>query len=1107
MASQLGLKLSDFPYLTAGENSNYPKKIDNAFIYTYSHTSYGVKYIKRNYQLSLNDLQDHIESFIGVSNVGADFRQELSLWSGDYYSDNKARSYVYEWKPSERNNLDYAPKKFANVENTIYFVNAAPIPMEEPVEDPYQFSFKVVDKNYVDERHNGKRVIKCTDSIVLRPYSAVYDFDTVPESINVDNSNIKNNNSLDWVIRFPNEQFTKIDINFTDGESIEVTEASFVENNSEYNIVVLKTAGNVTDQIVNVGNLALDEIYERLDSLDSSLEQETSERKAADSSIKSQLDDYVKKTDDKLKEVDSNIEDINNELETKASKDELNSLDTNLNESLSNLSGELHSEIDKKTDKTDFDSFKDETEGKLSDISNSLDTKADKEEVESKIQEIESNLEESSGEFDSKIEEVQQILENKANSSTVEELSGIIEQHTQNITEINQSLEQKANISDIPEVIEVLEHNDAEKATSSKAVEDWVNQQDFADSSKITEFSSRLDDLQGELENIDPNSNLPKLAEFLGSEEVSHANKNTLKDIKDAIDGFEATNLPVQQQLQSSEPESTYAVSSKAVIGGIEEHAEDNSLHLENNQGELIEAFFGDRQPEGSISEGESLDEIVESIKANATEIDSLDSRVDTIEDTLDDLDDFATIEYVENKFDGFSFSKESSIGYQEMLDANSHQKVYDSQTIGTWVDTYYAKKTDIPSGITLDDTVTSNSSNAVKSSGIYSYVNSKLNNVVTWDRVTSTFTDNGYLVPTKDAVIEYIEGYVTHLKLNFPWYATGSSNNVKSSILFTTKTATEESNAKADESNIAFFGNGQGLHGDANGIYVVNGSNYGTVSVNSSDGILVVHKGVFEGCNEQKGLMFINDCPGGTIEYVPDRKGLCLIQPTVTEYTTGDTQFQLYWPNKKEYAARISGYTQWKDDYNVFDKDGEEVVKNGKLTIKGVEDTGHVLGGQGSYSSIAVGDGSTSSGGESTAVGHGSIASGNCSTAIGEEACAEGRYSTSIGMCSAARADGSFAIGAYNEVENEGEGTLLVGNYNENQFTKLTLINAGTQASNNNLDGEAGLAYSVNNNNRVYKKLSDLFSDNIILLNSEDELPPANLQKKGILYLIPEEE
>lgn len=288
MASQLGLKLSEFPEIEVGTNTAYPSKIDNAFFYSYAHTNYGIKYIKRNYQVPLTSLRNDILGYVGIKNVKAEWRNTTSLWRGDYVNADKTKSYVYQWGDSDTASFDYIPDKFDDLENKIFFIDKAPIPMEETVIDPHPSAFKVVSKQYVDERHNGIRYIECTNAIKLRPYSCVYNFKSVPATITVDTAQVTNNNSLTWFIRVPDD-FVKTTLRI-DGQEIVINEASLFETHNEQFVIALNTHNKVTTQVVAKA-ADLRDIYERLDNLEEGLRQETTERKAKDSAIDSRIDD------------------------------------------------------------------------------------------------------------------------------------------------------------------------------------------------------------------------------------------------------------------------------------------------------------------------------------------------------------------------------------------------------------------------------------------------------------------------------------------------------------------------------------------------------------------------------------------------------------------------------------------------------------------------------------------------------------------------------------------------------------------------------------------------------------------------------------------------
>lgn len=157
-----------------------------------------------------------------------------------------------------------------------------------------------------------------------------------------------------------------------------------------------------------------------------------------------------------------------------------------------------------------------------------------------------------------------------------------------------------------------------------------------------------------------------------------------------------------------------------------------------------------------------------------------------------------------------------------------------------------------------------------------------------------------------------------------------------------------------------------------------------------------------------------------------------------------------------------------------------------------GFEDTGKITGGtatdntstaiggnsQAAEQSTATGRNAQATGVATTATGYDAQAGDCYSTATGSEAKATATAATATGFSAVAAGLGSFAYGACAKANNEGEGVLRVGG-GEATATEFVLIQQRCQISIDNLDGEAGLAYSVGEGARVYKKFSELFGEN----------------------------
>ena len=228
-----GFRISDLQNIPVYKTDS-PRKnkiaLDNTFILSYSHTVYGINYNRQNYKIPLNSLRDDLKGYIGVESITAPWTDQLKLWHGNWESTDKNKSYVYEWNERERNDINYSPNKFSDLENSYYIVSDVPFPFETedlnnrdkgetpsseigegiaycnnsintPIKaaDPYPDSKKLVTKSYIDERLAGKRLVEVGTDFYVRDYDCTYiiraeelqkaDFDKIikvhfPESYN-----------------------------------------------------------------------------------------------------------------------------------------------------------------------------------------------------------------------------------------------------------------------------------------------------------------------------------------------------------------------------------------------------------------------------------------------------------------------------------------------------------------------------------------------------------------------------------------------------------------------------------------------------------------------------------------------------------------------------------------------------------------------------------------------------------------------------------------------------------------------------------------------------------------------------------------------------------
>ena len=174
--------------------------------------------MNKNYQIPVQSLRDDFKGYVGVENAKGDWQNTIRFWSGNWSDtyENRENSYVYQWNYDERGNLDYIANKWGDEEDVdkVFLINNAPIPLEEPEQDPCPTSNKFVNKKYIDDRFNGIRKITVTgETLAIRPYSCVYEYDTTPTTINiVDTETLQDGrtvaeciegNILTFIIKFP----------------------------------------------------------------------------------------------------------------------------------------------------------------------------------------------------------------------------------------------------------------------------------------------------------------------------------------------------------------------------------------------------------------------------------------------------------------------------------------------------------------------------------------------------------------------------------------------------------------------------------------------------------------------------------------------------------------------------------------------------------------------------------------------------------------------------------------------------------------------------------------------------------------------------------------
>lgn len=214
-----GIKISDYPSSISNVN-DFPHKLEhNHYFITYAPTYFGASTINKNYKIPLEMLRKDQKFYIGINNAKGDWQNLLNIWSGDWFNEDKTESYVSSWEIEERGSNDYIKNKYGletdeDKTDRIFFIKDAPIPFEETHIDPNPASNKFVNKKYIDDRFNGIRKISVSgETLAIRPYSCVYEFDTTPTVINIiDTETLQDgrtvaecleNNILTFILKFP----------------------------------------------------------------------------------------------------------------------------------------------------------------------------------------------------------------------------------------------------------------------------------------------------------------------------------------------------------------------------------------------------------------------------------------------------------------------------------------------------------------------------------------------------------------------------------------------------------------------------------------------------------------------------------------------------------------------------------------------------------------------------------------------------------------------------------------------------------------------------------------------------------------------------------------
>lgn len=214
--SNTGFNISGYPTALVNRVNKINKLQYDHYLMSYAVTNSGLSAFNKNYKVPVHALREDFKSYIGFENAKGQWRQLTRFWVGDWYKENeiqnnkdetvksgdKVNSYLYNWSLKEIGHEDYILNKFGDEKHEghadvlpterIFIVKNAPIPCEynyatlfvkrdkdgNPVkdkegnlirvevnEDPYPNLAKIVDKNYIDNRFNGVRIVNVDDTV------------------------------------------------------------------------------------------------------------------------------------------------------------------------------------------------------------------------------------------------------------------------------------------------------------------------------------------------------------------------------------------------------------------------------------------------------------------------------------------------------------------------------------------------------------------------------------------------------------------------------------------------------------------------------------------------------------------------------------------------------------------------------------------------------------------------------------------------------------------------------------------------------------------------------------------------------------------------------
>ena len=185
---QSGTRISQYQTAKVNTNEQKDKLLLNHFLISYAPAYYGIGTVNKNFKVPVQSLRDDFKGYIGLVNAKGDWRDSIRFWSGNWSDADRTNSYIYKWDITLRGEYDYISNKF-DVEqgiDKIFLLKTAPWPLEAEQADPAPESNKFVNKKYIDDRFNGIRKVKTSNATLqIRPYPCVYEYSTMPSSINI----------------------------------------------------------------------------------------------------------------------------------------------------------------------------------------------------------------------------------------------------------------------------------------------------------------------------------------------------------------------------------------------------------------------------------------------------------------------------------------------------------------------------------------------------------------------------------------------------------------------------------------------------------------------------------------------------------------------------------------------------------------------------------------------------------------------------------------------------------------------------------------------------------------------------------------------------------